>query len=219
MSYTKQDFKNGQVLKAEQLNYIEDGITSLLSLHEGNYLIRYTVPAESDEFEFTFTCPKGKKERALIYFYDPNAVCGAKVIYDDTSILGSQIKQNPEEITANGEGTLRIRLSCNVKAEDTDFEVLIIDPDADTVESFLVNQIVAEKKAVIETLHYNIGMLEDTMRDYFSYVQPNTIATNPPTRAGELCLVNEKDLYISVYSEEFGEYIWSNISHATSITE
>lgn len=219
MDYTKQNFQNGQVLKAEQLNYIEDGIASLLALHEGNYLIRYTIPADSEDFEFTFTRPKGKKERALIYFYDPNIVCGAKTIYSDASTMGIVIKQNPYEIiTANGEGELRIHLSCNTKDEDTDFEVLIIDPDADTVESFLVNQIVAEKKAVLEELHGNLGSVEEMILDQLSYVQPSTLPTNP-TRAGELRLVNKKDLYISVYSETAGGYTWSQITHAATNLE
>lgn len=219
MSYIQQNFQNGQVLKAEQLNYIEDGIVNLLALHENSYLIKYTIPAESNEFEFTFTRPKGKKERALIYFYDPNRVCGAKTIYSDTSTLGIVIKYNPYEIDgANGKGSLHIHLSCNAKAEDTDFEVLIIDPDADTVESFLVNQIVAEREDTIKELRGNIGSVEEMVLDQLSYVQPSTLPTNP-TRAGELRLVNKKDLYISVYSETAGGYTWSRITHAATNLE
>lgn len=219
MDYAKQNFQNGQVLKAEQLNYIEDGIASLLALHEGNYLIRYTIPAESTEFEFSFTRPKGKKERALIYFYDPNAVCGTKTIYSDTSTLGIIIKYNPYEITtANGEGSLHIHLSCNAKAEDTDFEVLIIDPDANTMESYLINQLIKERDALAHQIEGIYSSIQEELIDDLSYVQPSTLPTNP-TRAGELRLVDEKDLYISVYSEEAGGYTWSQITHAATNLE
>lgn len=53
------------------------------------------------------------------------------------------------------------------------------------------------------------------MMGQLSYVKPSTSSDNP-TRAGELRLRNEKDLYISVYSEDLGQYIWSGINHATS---
>lgn len=215
MSYTKQNFQNGQTLNAEHLNYIEDGIVSLLALHEGNYLIRYTIPAESSEFNFSFARPKGKKNRALIYFYDPQSVCGAKTWYSEGSSFGTSISTNPYEFTANGTGSVRIHLSCNTKTEDTDFEVLIIDPDADTMESFLVNQIVNEQKVMWEYIANDQDLLREQMMGQLSYVKPSTSSDNP-TRAGELRLRNEKDLYISVYSEDLGQYIWSGINHATS---
>lgn len=96
MAYTKQNFKDGEVLTAEQLNHIEDGVVALETKVSEVGVTKIVLPAGS-----FFSFPNGEVHKYLIHGVAPYSSVSLAITYLDpvdglttTTAGGSYVEVN-----------------------------------------------------------------------------------------------------------------------------